>query len=81
MEDETTFQDPWIDLKAIWQTLTEQAFLFGPQILFAIIILVVDNWVARLLSNLARRTLENRKLEPLLVDFSGRLFTHLLSPL
>gem|GEM_PF-2647664 len=64
IEEETTSQTPLIDLEAIWQTLTDQAILFGPQILFAILILVVGNWVARLLSNLTRRTLENRKVEP-----------------
>ncbi len=69
MEEKVSSQSPLIDLEAIWQNLTEQAILSGPQILFAILILVVGNWLARMVANLTRRVLENRKIEPSLVGF------------
>lgn len=65
-EAETTSQ---INFEAIWQTLYEQTVLFGPRILFAIAILVIGNWVAKLLTNGLRHGLEKRKIEASLVGF------------
>ncbi len=73
MENESTDSAPMIDFEAIWQTLTEQAFLFGPKILFAIAILIIGNWIAKMISNAVRRGLEKRKVEPSLVGFVGSL--------
>lgn len=69
MEEETTESGVLIDVEAIWQTLTEQAVLFGPKVLFAIAILIIGNWVAKLISNGLRKALEKRKIEPSLIGF------------
>lgn len=73
MEDENIGTEPMIDFEAIWQTLTEQAVLFGTKILFAIAILIIGNWIAKMISNAVRRGLEKRKVEPSLVGFVGSL--------
>ncbi len=69
MEEETTETGTVIDLEAIWQSLTEQAVLFGPKILYALAILVIGSWVAKMISKALRGGLEKRKLEPSLVGF------------
>ena len=58
-----------IDFEAIWQLLYEQTILFGPKILFAIAILIIGNWIAKLITKGVRRAMENRKIEPSLVGF------------
>lgn len=62
-----------INFEAFWQTLTEQAVLFGPKILFAITILIFGNWIAKTISSAVRRGLEMRKVEPSLVESDGSL--------
>jgi len=69
MPEETTETAPLIDFEAILQTLYEQTVLFGPKILFAIAILVIGNWIAKLISRAIRRSLERRKIEASLVGF------------
>ena len=69
-ENETAETGSIIDVEAILQKLYEKLILVGPDILYALAILIIGSWVAKLLSKVLRKSLEKRNVEPSLVGFA-----------
>lgn len=55
------------------ETVTNWAYLYGPMLIGAIVILIIGLWLARLLTGLTRRLLVRREVEPTLITFGCNL--------
>ncbi len=73
------FQDPPADTPPATEELTlaeraqEFALDFGPRVLAAVLVFIIGWWVAKLLTKLARRTMEARSIDAMLVGFLSHM--------
>ncbi|MDH4071294.1 MAG: mechanosensitive ion channel [Ignavibacteria bacterium] len=53
------------------QTASDLVAVFGLRVIIAIVIIVFGRWIARWLSNIIKRVLAKREIDPMLVSFAG----------